>query len=138
MEIAKGKADEVAEVVGAQKAKVEVAAAAANEEAAKTAVVADAASTMQADCERDLAAAIPAVEKAEAALNNLDKKLPVLARSSPLSGRLLLHPKDGFLERNSQIQKPLHRQLRQSILCQNHLTAQRYHGRVEAISEDRA
>ena len=74
VEIAKGKADEVAEVVGAEKAKVEVAAAAANEEAAKTAVIAGNASTMQADCERDLAAAIPAVEKAEAALNNLDKK----------------------------------------------------------------
>ena len=74
VEIAKTKADEVAEVVGGEKAKVEVAAAGANEEAAKTAVIADAASTMQADCERDLAAAIPAVEKAEAALNNLDKK----------------------------------------------------------------
>ena len=74
VEIAKTKADEVAEVVGAEKAKVEVAAAAANEEAAKTAVIAGNASTMQADCERDLAAAIPAVEKAEAALNNLDKK----------------------------------------------------------------
>jgi len=74
VEIAKGKADEVAEVVGGEKAKVEVAAAAANEEAAKTAVVADAASTMQADCERDLAAAIPAVEAANEALNNLDKK----------------------------------------------------------------
>ena len=64
----------MAEVVGGEKAKVEVAAAAANEEAAKTAVVADAASTMQADCERDLAAAIPAVEAANEALNNLDKK----------------------------------------------------------------
>jgi dynein heavy chain, axonemal len=74
VEVAKGKADEVAEIVGAEKAKVEVAAAAANEEAAKTAVIAGNASTMQADCERDLAAAIPAVEKAEAALNNLDKK----------------------------------------------------------------
>ena len=29
---------------------------------------------MQVDCERDLAAAIPAVEKAEAALNNIDRK----------------------------------------------------------------
>jgi len=74
VEIAKTKADEVAEVVGGEKSKVEIAAAAANDEAAKTSVIADAASTMQADCERDLAAAVPAVEKAEAALNNIDKK----------------------------------------------------------------
>ena len=74
VEIAKTKADEVAEVVGAEKDKVGIAASAAAEEAAKTAVIADAASKMQEDCERDLAAAIPAVEKAEAALNNIDKK----------------------------------------------------------------
>jgi len=74
VEAAARKADEVAEVVGGEKAKVEVAASAANEEAAKTAIVADAASKMQADCERDLAAAIPAVEKAEAALDTLNKK----------------------------------------------------------------
>ena len=74
VEAAARKADEVAEVVGGEKAKVEVAASAANEEAAKTAVIAEGASKMQADCERDLAAAIPAVEKAEAALDTLNKK----------------------------------------------------------------
>mmetsp|Transcript_31209 Transcript_31209/g.79123 ORF Transcript_31209/g.79123 Transcript_31209/m.79123 type:complete len:3875 (-) Transcript_31209:127-11751(-) len=74
VEEAARKADEVAEVVGGEKAKVEVAASAAGEEAAKTAVIAEAASKMQADCERDLAAAIPAVEKAEAALDTLNKK----------------------------------------------------------------
>ena len=74
VEIAKTKADEVAEVVGGEKSKVETAAAAANEEAAKTDVIANAAATMKADCERDLAAAVPAVEKAETALNNIDKK----------------------------------------------------------------
>ena len=74
VEIAKTKADEVAEVVGGEKEKVGAAAAAANEEAEKVAVIAKNATTMQEDCERDLAAAIPAVEKAEAALNNIDKK----------------------------------------------------------------
>eukprot|EP00960_Hanusia_phi_P043076 755854-Hanusia_phi.AAC.6 len=74
VEAAKVKADEVAEVVGGEKAKVEEAAAAAQEEAAKTAVIANNASIMQEDCERDLAAAIPAVEKAEAALDTLNKK----------------------------------------------------------------
>jgi len=74
VEASKLKADEVAEVVGGEKTKVEVAAAAANDEAAKTAVIAEAAQKMQEDCERDLAAAIPAVEKAEAALDTLNKK----------------------------------------------------------------
>jgi len=74
VEVAKQKADEVAEEVGGEKTKVETAAQAANVEAQKTAEIASAAGTMQEDCERDLAAAIPAVEKAEAALDTLNKK----------------------------------------------------------------
>ena len=87
VEVAKQKADEVAEVVGGEKAKVEVAAAAASDEAAKTAVIAANATKMQASCEKDLEAAIPAVEKAEAALDTLNKKdlgeLKSLAKPPP-------------------------------------------------------
>ena len=87
VEVAKQKADEVAEIVGGEKAKVEVAAASASEEAAKTAVIAESASKMQASCEKDLEAAIPAVEKAEAALDTLNKKdlgeLKSLAKPPP-------------------------------------------------------
>jgi len=74
VEAAKSNADEIAEKVGGEKTKVESAAAGANEEAAKCSVIAESAGKMQVDCERDLAAAVPAVEKAEAALNNIDKK----------------------------------------------------------------
>ena len=74
VEAAKANADEIAVQVGGEKTKVEAAAGAANEEAAKCAIIAENAGKMQVDCERDLAAAIPAVEKAEAALNNIDKK----------------------------------------------------------------
>ena len=74
VEAAKTNADEIAERVGGEKTKVEGAAAAANEEAAKCNIIAASVGKMQVDCERDLAAAIPAVEKAEAALNNIDRK----------------------------------------------------------------
>ena len=74
VEAAKANADEIATQVGGEKTKVEAAAANANEEAAKCAVIAENAGKMQEDCERDLAAAIPAVQKAEAALENIDKK----------------------------------------------------------------
>eukprot|EP00960_Hanusia_phi_P010289 300866-Hanusia_phi.AAC.1 len=74
VEAAKANADEIAEKVGGEKTKVEEAASSANDEAAKCAVIAEKAGIMQVDCERDLAAAIPAVEKAEAALDTLNKK----------------------------------------------------------------
>ena len=74
VEAAKTQADQIAEKVGGEKAKVEVAAAGANEEAAKCAVIAENAGKMEADCTRDLEAAIPAVQKAEAALDALKKK----------------------------------------------------------------
>jgi dynein heavy chain len=74
VEAAKQQADQIAEKVGGEKAKVEVAAAGANDEAAKCAVIAENAGKMEADCTRDLEAAIPAVEKAEAALDSLKKK----------------------------------------------------------------
>ena len=74
VEAAKQSADEIAEKVGGEKAKVEVAAAGANDEAAKCAVIAENAGKMEADCTRDLEAAIPAVQKAEAALDALKKK----------------------------------------------------------------
>ena len=74
VEAAKANADEIAEKVGGEKTKVEAAAAGANEEAAKCSVIAESAGKMQVDCERDLAAAVPAVEKAEKALDGIDKK----------------------------------------------------------------
>jgi dynein heavy chain len=74
VEAAKEQADQIAEKVGGEKAKVEVAAAGANDEAAKCAVIAENAGKMEADCTRDLEAAIPAVQKAEAALDSLKKK----------------------------------------------------------------
>ena len=74
VEAAKEQADQIAEKVGGEKAKVEAAAAGANEEAAKCAVIAENAGRMEADCTRDLEAAIPAVQKAEAALDSLKKK----------------------------------------------------------------
>ena len=74
VEAAKANADEIAEKVGGEKTKVEAAVAGANDEAAKCEIIAASAGKMSEDCERDLAAAVPAVEKAEAALNNIDKK----------------------------------------------------------------
>eukprot|EP00983_Pelagomonas_calceolata_P089514 1157319-Pelagomonas_calceolata.AAC.13 len=60
-------------------------AAAAQVEAEKCAVIAKEVSEKQANCERDLAAAEPLVEQAEAALDTLNKKLD--APESPCCGQ---------------------------------------------------
>eukprot|EP00967_Tisochrysis_lutea_P153916 scaffold304723_cov19-Tisochrysis_lutea.AAC.1 len=56
-------------------------AAAAQVEAEKCAVIAKEVSEKQANCERDLAAAEPLVEQAEAALDTLNKKEVSLSES---------------------------------------------------------
>lgn len=64
----------IAEVVNKEKAKVDVECKKANEEAAKCAVISADVKEKQRSTEADLAAAIPAVEKAMAALDTLNKK----------------------------------------------------------------
>jgi dynein heavy chain len=60
--------------VGAEKEKVNAENESAQVEAAKCAVIASEVSEKQASCERDLAAAEPLVQQAEAALDTLNKK----------------------------------------------------------------
>lgn len=67
-------ADVFAKEVGEKKATVEEESAKAAVEAEKCAKIAKDVSIQQADCEKDLAAAIPLVEQAEKALDVLDKK----------------------------------------------------------------
>eukprot|EP00930_Biecheleria_cincta_P100463 TRINITY_DN920_c0_g1_i2.p1 TRINITY_DN920_c0_g1~~TRINITY_DN920_c0_g1_i2.p1 ORF type:complete len:4610 (-),score=1017.36 TRINITY_DN920_c0_g1_i2:106-13935(-) len=77
-------ADIFAAEVGEKKANVEAESAKAAIEAQSCAVIAKDVSAQQASCEKDLAAAIPLVQQAEAALDVLDKKdfqeLKVLAK----------------------------------------------------------
>ena len=74
VEAAQANADDIAEKVGGEKTKVEAAVAGANDEAAKCEIIATSAGKMSEDCGRDLAAAVPAVDKAEKALDGIDKK----------------------------------------------------------------
>jgi len=67
-------ADVFAKEVGEKKATVEEESSKAAVEAEKCAKIAKEVSVQQADCEKDLAAAIPLVKQAEAALDVLDKK----------------------------------------------------------------
>jgi len=67
-------AETLAEKVGKEKASVGVEAALANVEAEKCAVIKVEVTQKQEDCERDLAAALPAVDKAMASLSTLNKK----------------------------------------------------------------
>lgn len=60
--------------VGAEKEKVNAENESAKVEAEKCAVIASEVSEKQASCERDLAAAEPLVQQAEAALDTLNKK----------------------------------------------------------------
>jgi len=68
------KADVFAEEVGREKAKVNAEAEKANVEAVKCQQIAEQVSVKKDECEKDLVAAIPLVEQAEAALDVLDKK----------------------------------------------------------------
>lgn len=67
-------AEGIAAEVAANKAIVEVETAKANAMAAECAVIAERATAIRTDAERDLEAAIPAVQQAMAALDTLDKK----------------------------------------------------------------
>lgn len=67
-------ADTFAQEVGIEKAKVNEEVEKANGEAAKCDQIAKQVSVVQASCEKDLAAAAPLVEQAEAALDVLNKK----------------------------------------------------------------
>lgn len=68
---AKKEADEQSEIVGAEKVKVEAQNAIAEEEAAKCAVIKNSVETQLASVQKDLDAALPALEKALAALDSL-------------------------------------------------------------------
>jgi dynein heavy chain len=67
-------AEVFAEQVGKEKAVVEAESAKANAEAEECQIIAQQVSVKRATCERELAAAEPAVARAEAALNTLNKK----------------------------------------------------------------
>jgi dynein heavy chain len=70
----KKNASEQAAIVGGEKTKVDAEAKIANEESAKCKIIADEVAVMLNNVNEDLAAAIPALEKAEAALNGLNVK----------------------------------------------------------------
>jgi dynein heavy chain len=70
----KRNASEQAAIVGGEKTKVDAEATIASEESAKCKIIADNVAVMLKDVNEDLAAAIPALEKAEAALNGLNVK----------------------------------------------------------------
>eukprot|EP00920_Eleutheroschizon_duboscqi_P039681 GHVT01095307.1.p1 GENE.GHVT01095307.1~~GHVT01095307.1.p1 ORF type:complete len:1472 (-),score=182.88 GHVT01095307.1:1015-5367(-) len=70
----KQEADQVAEEVGVEKAKVALESEKARVEAEKCGEIQARVSVQQESCEQDLAMAIPLVEQAEAALNTLNKK----------------------------------------------------------------
>jgi dynein heavy chain len=70
----KKNASEQAAIVGGEKTKVDAEAKIANEESAKCKIIADEVEVMLKDVNEDLAAAIPALKNAEAALNGLNVK----------------------------------------------------------------